>query len=76
MAMLSEEIEERKNDGEIFLAMDANAKIGILGEEISRNGKKIIEVFENTDLTIMNTNRKCQGKVTRKIQRKKRKYPP
>ena len=66
MTMLREEIEERKNDGEIFLAMDANAKIGILGEEISRNGKKILEVFDNTDLTIINTSEKCQGKVTRK----------
>ena len=42
----------------IVIEMDANAKIGILGEEISRNGKKIIEVFESTDLIIMNQNRK------------------
>ena len=66
MTMLREEIEERKNDGEIFLAMDANAKIGILGEEKSRNGNKILELFENTNLSVMNTNEKCHGKITRK----------
>ena len=66
MSLLHEEIEERKKDGEILLAMDANAKIGILGEEKSRNGKKILQVFENANLHILNMSEKCQGKITRK----------
>ena len=38
MMQLQEEIKEMLNEGEIILAMDANSKIGILGEETSRNG--------------------------------------
>jgi len=38
MGKLSEEIEEFKK-GEIVIFMDGNAKIGILGEEESQNGK-------------------------------------
>ena len=41
MTLLTEEIEETKNNGEILLAMDANAKIGLLGENDSRKGKLI-----------------------------------
>ena len=37
--LLSEEIEEKSKEGEILLAMDANAKIGVLNEDVSRNGK-------------------------------------
>ena len=72
MTLLHEEIEERKKDGEILLTMDANGKIGILGEEKSRNGKKILEVFENTNLHIMNLSDKCRGKITRKNTQKER----
>ena len=63
--MLQEEILEMKNDGDILLTMGANAKIGLLGENPSRNGKKLIKVFNETDLTIMNQSNKCKGKVTR-----------
>ena len=42
MTLLKEEIIEMKNEGEILLAMDGNAKIGILGEEKSRNGKYLL----------------------------------
>ena len=34
MAILTEEIEEMKGEGDILLVMDANAKIGLLNEEI------------------------------------------
>ena len=35
MTLLNEEIEEIQKEGEILLTMDGNAKIGLLGEEIS-----------------------------------------
>ena len=65
MMLLNEEIAEMKADGEILLAMDGNAKIGILGEPISRNGSLLLRVVEDNDLTIMNKSVKCKGKVTR-----------
>ena len=64
--LLSEEIEEKKKDGEILLAMDANAKIGIMNEAVSRNGKLLLEVVKNHNLTVMNCSNKCVGKITRK----------
>ena len=66
MSSLHEEILEMKDEGEIFLAMDGNAKLGILGEIPSRNGKLLKQVFNNTNLTLMNSNSKCEGRVTRK----------
>ena len=54
-----------KAEGEIYLAMDGNARLGILGEALSRNGKLLKQVMNNTDLTLMNSNPKCQGKITR-----------
>ena len=66
MTSLHEEILEMKSEGEIFLAMDGNAKLGILGELPSRNGKLLQQVFTSSGLTLMNTNSKCEGRVTRK----------
>ena len=63
--LLSEEIDEKSKDGEIFLAMDANAKIGILGEEISRNGKLLLDVVRKQNLIVMNCTNKCVGNITR-----------
>ena len=37
MDKLSEEIQEKKAEGDVILFMDGNGKIGILGEEKSRN---------------------------------------
>ncbi len=39
MRLLREEISEMQNEGEICIAMDGNAKLGLLGELPSRNGK-------------------------------------
>ena len=50
-----------KKEGEIFLAMDGNAKLGILGEAPSRNGKLLSQVFSNTGLILMNNSQKCKG---------------
>ena len=66
MNLLEEEITEMQQEGEIFLGMDGNAKMGILGENISRNGRFLLQLINNTNLTLMNTSDKCQGKVTRK----------
>ena len=38
-------------EGEIILCMDANAKVGLMGEECSRNGKLIKKVFEDISFT-------------------------
>ena len=39
MQLLTEEIEDMKSEGEILIVMDGNAKLGLLGEEPSRNGR-------------------------------------
>ena len=65
MVLLTEEITEMGSDGEILLAMDGNARIGLLGEPVSRNGKCLMQVFENMDLHLLNNSDKCTGKVTR-----------
>lgn len=66
MCLLQEKFTEMKQEGEIFLGMDGNAKLGILGEIPSRNGKLMQKVIDNTNLTLMNTSPKCTGKITRK----------
>ena len=65
MQLLNEEIEEMKMDGEILIAMDGNAKVGLLGEDVSRNGQLLLQTFENTGLDIINKSDKCRGSVTR-----------
>ena len=70
MEILMEEIMEMKNEGEVMILMDGNGKIGILGEPISRNGRMLLEVFENTQMQIMNMSEKCQGKITRRATKK------
>ena len=69
MQLLNEEIEEMEKDGNIMIAMDANAKIGLLGEEISRNGHALLQTFENTNLSVMNSSSKCKGKTPRMIMK-------
>ena len=66
MSDLQEEITEMKKEGDIFLAMDGNGKIGILGEAMSRNGKLLKQVFDNTNLIVMNKSEKCHGSITRR----------
>ena len=65
MMLLREEIQEMKDEGEIMIAMDGNAKIGILGEEKTRNGKLLLQVFDDAGLKVMNRSKKCDGRVTR-----------
>ena len=54
MAHLAEEIEEMKLEGELILCMDANAKIGLMGEEPSRNGRMIRHIFEECEMVVLN----------------------
>ena len=65
MNLLSEEIEEYQKEGEAVIFMDGNGKIGLLGEEKSRNGKLLEQVFLQNNLSIMNRDPICKGKVTR-----------
>ena len=70
MSLLREEITEMQMEGEILITMDANAKIGLLGEEISRNGKLLLNVFQQTGLCVLNNTTICKGKITRKNTKK------
>ena len=63
--LLAEEIEEYKKEGETIIFIDGNGKLGILGEEKSRNGKLLDALFDEHSLTVMNRSNKCIGKVTR-----------
>ena len=65
MMLLNEEITEKKKDGPIVLTMDGNGKIGLMNEEISRNGKELLKVFDETNLTVLNRSDICTGKITR-----------
>ena len=71
MELLMEEIEEQKNEGEILLTMDGNAKIGLLNESVSRNGKLLLKLIEETKLVIMNRSEKCKGRITRQNTKNK-----
>ena len=69
--LLNEEITEMKREGEIVIAMDGNAKIGILNEAISRNGKLLNQLFDYHDLKVMNHSSKCIGRITRQNTKNK-----
>ena len=71
MNTLREEIIEMSKEGEILLAMDGNAKIGILGEPISRNGNLLLDVLKETNMKTLNNDPKCKGKVTRQNTKNK-----
>ena len=62
------------NDGELLLIMDGNAKIGLLNEPISRNGKYLLQVIEETNLKIINKSNKCKGEITRRNTKKSDEY--
>ena len=65
MSLLSEDLQEYGNIGHTMLFMDGNGKIGLLGEEKSRNGKLLEEVFETHNLVVLNKTELCKGAVTR-----------
>ena len=66
MQLLAEEIEDMKSEGEILIAMDGNAKLGLLDEEISRNGHQLKQMIDLTNLLVLNQSNKCKGKITRR----------
>ena len=57
---------EMSNEGEILIVMDGNAKIGLLGEETSRNGNLLLRIFKETGLLVLNKSDICEGRITRK----------
>ena len=67
---LTEEILEMKEMGEVILCLDANAKIGLMGETTSRNGKLLLDLVDECQLEIMNKSDICQGVVTRQNRKK------
>ena len=71
MDLLSEELLEKKQEGEMILCMDANAKIGLLGESVSRNGKLISNVFDECEMVVINGTDKCDGQITRQNRKNK-----
>ena len=66
MCLLKEEINEMKKEGDIMITMNGNARIGLLVEDISRNGHLILKVFHETRLQVLNKSNNCKGKITRK----------
>ena len=71
MDLLREEIMEKQREGEVIIAMDGNGKVGILGEKISRNGDLLLRVFAETNLKLLNTSPKCNGRITRQNTKNK-----
>ena len=65
MDKLTEEILDKQRNGEIMIFMDANAKIDILNEGVSRNGRLLLNVIEECELDVINQTEKCTGKITR-----------
>ena len=74
MQLLKEELIETQNEGEMLLIMDGNAKIGLLQEPISRNGRYLLQVIDDTNLQIMNKSNKCFGKITRMNTKNKNEF--
>ena len=70
MDLLTEEILEISKDGEVIICMDANAKIGLMKEDQSRNGKLIMQVFEECQMSVINGSDKCEGVVTRQNRKR------
>ena len=70
MEKLKDELMEIQCEGEVIVCMDANAKIGLMGEETSRNGKLIMQVFEECEMEVLNRSEKCKGVITRQNRKK------
>ena len=70
IGQLTEEILEVQQEGEMILFMDANAKIGLMKEPVSRNGKLLLKLIQETSVKIINGSQKCKGSITRQNRRK------
>ena len=70
MDNLSEEILEKQKQGDVLIFMDANAKLGILGEAVSRNGKFLQNAIDECELYLLNKSELCRGMITR-VNRKR-----
>ena len=58
MGLLTEEVMEMQQEGEVILFMDANAKTGLMGEQVSGNGRLLLQMVEETALQIVNGSKK------------------
>ena len=74
MNLLSTDIQERKNEGEVLIFMDGNGKIGLLNEDVSRNGALLESVFEECGLEVINRKEICEGKITRMNRKNKSEF--
>lgn len=70
MENLSDEILELKQEGEVIICMDANAKVGLMGEEHSRNGRLMEDLFNECEMTIINRTKVCKGVITRQNRKR------
>ena len=70
MENLSEEILELKQEGEVIICMDANAKVGLMGEELSRNGRLMEDLFNECEMTVINRTKVCKGVITRQNRKR------
>merc|ERR1712228_795599 len=70
MDKLSDELMEKSNEGEVILCTDANGKVGLMGEEVSRNGRLILNVFGECGMEIINGGPKCEGMITRQNRKR------
>ena len=67
----TEDIIDMQQEGEVLLFMDANAKTGLMGEQISGNIRLLLQMVEQMTLQIVNGSEECKGVITRQTARKK-----
>ena len=76
MDLLTEEILEMKSIGEVIVCMDGNAKIGLMGEPVSRNGNLLLETIDECELELINNKLVCEGTITRQNRKKEDESQP
>ena len=64
IGLLTEEVSEMQQDGEVMLFMDANAKTGLMNEPITGNGRLLLQMVDETALHMVNGSEKCKGVIT------------
>ena len=67
---LTEELLEVKAAGEVILCMDANAKIGLMKEKVTRNGRLMLGLLDECEMEVMNKHDTCIGTITRQNRKK------
>ena len=70
IGLLTEEVSEMQQDGEVMLFMDANAKTGLMNEPITGNGRLLLQMVDETALHMVNGSEKCKGVITRQNRKR------